>query len=96
MTKDQKIELKRYKSALIQYQLVSLFPFLSYFLWANAGFCHHFQEYCNNLKYKLPVLCSLKPKNYHLLVYSSYWYTRGQLEPRIKLLKQAIKILKQQ
>ena len=94
MTKEQKIELKRYKSALIQYQLTKIFPFLSSFLKTNTGFCHHFDIYGYgpfvSFSLYLPTLYLFTPK------YVMYWFPKGELAPRIEILKQAIYILKQQ
>ena len=91
MTKEQKIELKRYKSALIQYKIAQMLPFLSIFLKTDTGFCNHFNAYLLVFGYPLPTLNTLRPKSGYM-----YWFPEGQLKPRIELLKQAIHILKQQ
>jgi hypothetical protein len=87
-----KEELKRYKSALWKYKLCLYLPFLKPFLYTNIGFCFHFDSY-NSMKYDLPILYNLKPPADDI---QEYWFSKGHLKPRIKLLEKAIEICEQQ
>lgn len=84
-------ELKRYKSALWQYRLSLYLP--KFLFSTKSGFCLHLKTWEDNssLEETLPILYSLKP-----VTYNAYWFPEGELKPRIELLKQAIKIYKEQ
>lgn len=87
-----KEELKIYKKALFHYRLTRIFPWLSKKYRTLLGFCSYFiQVHKTSLSY-LTVLAKLNP-NKDVLDYTPYWFKEGKKLPRIKLLKQAIKIL---
>ena len=83
-------ELKRYKRALLLYQLSYFLP--KYWFRTDDGFCHHFGGF-ENFKQDLPILYNLKPQ-YNFFCLGPYWFETGLLKPRIELLKQAIKLCK--
>ena len=81
MTQQKRLSL--YKSALWQYKLSLRFPFLKSILLTNYGFCLHFRSI--GFIDELEELWSLRPE-------SLYWFSPGEIEPRVKLLEQAIKM----
>lgn len=83
-------ELNRYRLALLKYQLSKRIPILTNLLNTNSGFCRHFSpyNYVVIIENHLPILWCLRTQDY------GYWFPRGELGPRIELLKQAIKICK--
>jgi hypothetical protein len=74
-------ELSRLKSALIQYNICLLLPFMKIFLKCSFGLCNHFN-------YNLPK--ELSNLNTGICYNGRYWFKRGLLKPRIKLLEKAI------
>lgn len=82
-------ELQRLNSALIQYNICLIFPFMKIFLKCNFGLCAHFN-------YKLPEelkKLSIKRENRPICIhghYPDYWFKKGLLKPRIELIKKAI------
>lgn len=77
-------EINRYRLALIQYYLSYIFP-KSWFK-TQHGLCWHFIH-------PLPFPETLK--QFEPDYFCAYWFKRGQLKPRIKILKEAIQLLKQ-
>jgi hypothetical protein len=72
-------DLRRLYFALLQYNICLLFPFLKTIFDCETGLCRHFGL-------KMPMaLSELEPNPSPL-----YWFPRGYLKPRIKLIKQAI------
>lgn len=84
-------EINIYRLALVQYYLSYIFP--KRLFETDSGFCKHFYRTLRieAFEEKLPVLYSLRPQE---SVY--YWFERGDLKPRIELLKQAIKLCKEE
>lgn len=82
-------EINKYRLALFCYYL-SYIPVLKYFLNTQYGFCFYFNSYY--FKNKFPILYSLKPIN--TWYNSDYWFEPGDLKSRIKCLKKAIKLCK--
>lgn len=85
-------ELEIYKIALRDYKRANgLFSFLFYetSLDTSFGFCYYFNWQIGVGMEWLYTLNSLKPAKTHGI----YWFTEGDREPRIALLKEAIKIL---
>jgi len=87
-------ELKLLKQALYDYRMSRIFKGFLFRKNRNTydGFCHYFG--CNKHIWhstELPILNSLKPENMYNKL---YWFKSGELLPRIKLLKKAIKIIK--
>ena len=65
----------------------------------GSGFCNYFHRNHNIYMYswtdfqkQFPILFSRRPYGPYYL--NSYWFMPGKLRPRIKLLKQAIKLCK--
>jgi hypothetical protein len=77
-------ELRRLKSALIQYNICLLLPFMKIIFKCSYGLCSHFD-------FNLPKeLSKLNPNTYEEYMLNDYWFKVGELKPRIKLIKQAI------
>lgn len=88
-----KTELKAYKKALLYYRLSYIFPFLKVLLKTDSGFCRYFSKRRGQmiaLYLVYPTLEELKPRIFFGT--PGYWFEEGRVKPRIKLLKQAIKI----
>ena len=84
-----------YKHALFHYRVSRFVPIIKWYLNCQVGLCWYFDRFQNikhhSMKTDLPELYSVRPdfKNDN-----EYWFESGLLRPRIKLLKQAIKICK--
>lgn len=75
-------EKYRYRLALIQYYLSYIFP--KFWFKTDCGFCYHFSH-------PYDILSTLEPIDKYS---KGYWFKKGELKPRIELLKQAIKLCK--
>ncbi|MCK9429603.1 MAG: hypothetical protein M0R17_06325 [Candidatus Omnitrophica bacterium] len=93
--------LKIYKKALHDYRISLFFPFKKIKLHTNKGLCAYFfyNNYMNvpdNLEITFPELYEFRPCNftYIWLVDIDYWFSKGKIIPRIKVLKATIKLTK--
>lgn len=82
-------EINRYRLALVQYYLSCMLP--KSFFRTELGFCWHFKLHLEIVpfKYCLPKLHFLNPNG------QMFWFPSGDIKPRIKLLKEAIRLCKQ-
>lgn len=89
MEKEERLKL--YKKMLRDYRLSFFFPKRWYK--TESGFCYNLTRYSVSLE-DLSELISTKPdKNYNG---GCMWFKSGKLRPRIKCLKKAIKMIKEQ
>lgn len=83
-------EINRYRLALIQYYLSYIFPKILFK--TDSGFCYHFSRSYNIITLEpIHVLDTLEPIDKYS---PGFWFKKGELKPRIELLKQAIKLCK--
>jgi hypothetical protein len=86
MTIDEELEI--YKCALIDYRVSKYLPFLKRWLKTHHGFCWYFYYEVHEIT-DLTILWSIRPTNM-----VTYWFDAGNVDSRIKLLEQAIRIAK--
>lgn len=92
--------LKIYRQALSDYRWAR-FPKLSKLFGRKSkggtwsGLCLYFNRLDDIDMDQLPELMQFQPSQEVLDKYGDYWAPRGELEPRIKALKGAIKLVKQ-
>jgi hypothetical protein len=98
-TKQERLEI--YKKALHDYRISLIFSFKKIKLHTNKGFCAYFyyNNYMNtpnNLEITFPEIYKCCPCNFtypwHNVPY--YWFKKGKIIPRIKVLKATIKLTK--
>lgn len=58
----------------------------------HAGMCHYITSTANFWIYSFPELIKQKPN----ITYSAFWFFPGKVYPRIKCIKNAIKLCKKQ
>lgn len=90
---NKKNQLKLYKKALFWYTLSLWFPMFKYLFDTEWGFCLYFWGYSLD---DLTELSKTRPIDFRpTLENRGYWFPKGEIKPRIKCLKQAIKNSKQ-
>ena len=97
-------ELEIYQRMLKAFRKQYWRPF-KYKFYGFSGFCSYIStkmwrqfdwpKYCTGIE-NLSILYSLKPTDLYEMHPGGYWFKPYKMSPRIKLLKKAIKICKQQ
>lgn len=86
MTKQERLII--YKQALKDYKRANSWYRFLFNLPIYDGFCWYFIDKHKIYMIDLPELLKQNPNNF----YSAWWFPKGELEPRIKCLEEAIKL----
>lgn len=88
---NKKERLNLYKQALKDYRFQYWFPFFviaENYNKLHLGFCYYFSQLGVDFNILIELQNQMPEKFY------SYWFKKGELAPRIKCLKKAIKLCK--